>query len=61
MKTQADKIAFAYALALIGVQVDDLKRAKEALAGIAHTLEDEVDQELAKKHYEKLTGQNSSN
>ena len=56
MKTE-DKIAFAYALALIGVQVDDLKRAKEALAGIAHTLEDEVDQELARKHYEKLTGQ----
>ena len=57
MKTQADKIAFAYALSLLGVQVDDLKRAKEALAGIAHTLGDEVDQELARKHYEKLTGQ----
>lgn len=56
-----DKIAFAYALALLGVQVDDIKRAREALAGIAHTLEDEVDQELARKHYEKLTGQNSSN
>lgn len=52
-----DKIAFAYSLALLGVQVDDLKRTKEALAGIAHTLEDEVDQELARKHYEKLTGQ----
>lgn len=60
MKTE-DKVAFAYALALIGVQIDDLKRAKEALGGIAHTLEDVVDQELAEKHYNKLTGQQTSN
>lgn len=56
MKTE-DKIAFSYALALMGAQIDDLKRAKEAFGGIAHNLEAIVDQELAEKHYNKLTGQ----
>ena len=56
-KTDRQAVSTAYALALMGAQMDSVKDLKKVAAAIAHNLEPHMDSNLAEAAYNKFTGQ----
>jgi hypothetical protein len=56
-KTDRQAVSTAYALALMGAQMDSVKDLKQVAAAIAHELEPHMDSNLAEAAYNKFTGQ----
>jgi hypothetical protein len=56
-KTDRQAVSTAYALALMGAQMNSVKELKQVAAAIAHNLEPHMDSNLAEAAYNQFTGQ----
>ena len=56
-KNENQAVSTAYALALMGAQMDSVKDLKQVAAAIAHNLEPHIDSNLAEAAYNQFTGQ----
>ena len=56
-KNENQAVSTAYALALMGAQMDSVKDMKQVAAAIAHELEPHMDSNLAEAAYNQFTGQ----
>ena len=56
-KNENQAVSTAYALALMGAQMDSVKELKQVAAAIAHNLEPHIDSNLAEAAYNQFTGQ----
>ena len=60
-KNENQAVSTAYALALMGAQMDSVKDLKQVAAAIAHNLEPHMDSNLAEAAYNQFTGQDNGN